>query len=265
VPFVDLPVSPVSPGLAPVRLHYREQGQGPPVVVLHGGWGYGAYSFDPQLAALAPRHRVVAPDRVGYGRSTRIPELPERFHERMADETVAAMDSLGIGAAALWGHSDGAVVAAWTALRHPGRVRALVLEALHVVARKERSVEFFETAVEAPDRFGEALARALEADHGPAWREVLRMGGRAWLRIIAQGREGRPDLYDGRLPELDLPVLLLHGRRDPRTEPGEIEGALAALPRARLELLEAGHSPHTGAGSALRATALATAFLDAAS
>jgi pimeloyl-ACP methyl ester carboxylesterase len=57
-------------------------------------------------------------------------------------------------------------------------------------------------------------------------------------------------------------VLLLHGRRDPRTEPGEIEAAARTLPRARLELLEAGHSPHTGRTAAERAVALAAAFLD---
>jgi pimeloyl-ACP methyl ester carboxylesterase len=58
---------------------------------------------------------------------------------------------------------------------------------------------------------------------------------------------------------------VLHGRRDPRTEPGELDAALRALPPGtRLELLDAGHSPHTSAREGARATAAAVAFLDAA-
>ena len=48
----------------------------------------------------------------------------------MAEETLLVMDALGIGQAALWGHSDGAVMAAWVGFLAPTRVRALVLEAL---------------------------------------------------------------------------------------------------------------------------------------
>ncbi len=250
-------------GPAPARVHLRDRGEGPAVVLLHGGWGYQAYPYDAALEALAPSHRVLAPDRVGYGRSDPLPlaTLPRGFHVGMARETLAVLDALGIERAAFWGHSDGAVVAAWIAILAPERVRAVVLEALHHVAAKRASVEFFQTAVDAPERFGEALVRALERDHGPRWREVLAAGGRAWLEIIAEGEAGRADLFDGRLGELRAPALLLHGRRDPRTEPGELEAACRALPRARLELLEAGHCPHASPTAGPRCLELATAFL----
>jgi pimeloyl-ACP methyl ester carboxylesterase len=263
VPDVLLPGSPVAPGVSPVRIHVRDAGEGPAVVLLHGGWGYEAYPYDAAIAALAPRHRVLAPDRVGYGRSGRLAALPRGFHRRMAEETFALLDALGIRSAALWGHSDGAVVSAWAAILRPERVRAVVLEALHVVPAKVSSVEFFETAVEAPERFGDAVVEALRRDHGDGWREVVGAGGRAWLDLIAEGRAGRPDLYDGRLGEIRAPVLVLHGRRDPRTEPGEIERALAAIPGARLALVDAAHCPHASAKDGARANAEAVAFLDA--
>jgi pimeloyl-ACP methyl ester carboxylesterase len=260
--FLDIPASAIAPGRSPARVHVREAGAGDrAVVILHGGWGYEAYPFDAAIAALAPRHRVVAPDRVGYGRSGAIDALPPGFHRAMAEETLAVMDALGIREAALWGHSDGSVVAAWAALLAPGRVSALVLEALHFLAFKPASVPFFETAVAAPERFGDAVVEACRRDHGERWRDVLAMGGRAWLAIIEEGRLGRPDLYDGRFGELRAPTLLLHGRRDPRTEPGELEAALRALPRARLELLDAGHAPHVGRTAAPQALALAASFL----
>lgn len=244
-----------------MELHLRQAGEGPPLVLLHGGWGWEAYPFD--VAALAARRRVIAPDRVGYGRSAPLADLPRGFHRMMAEETLLVLDALGVDRAAFWGHSDGAVIAAWIGFLAPGRVRALVLEALHFLAAKVSSVDFFRNAVEDPGRFGPAVVEALRRDHGERWREVVGAGGRAWLAIIEEGRRGRRDLFEGRLGEVRAPVLLLHGRRDPRTEPGEIEAALATLPGARLEMLDAGHCPHAGERTGPDCTRLAEEFLAA--
>jgi pimeloyl-ACP methyl ester carboxylesterase len=138
-----------------------------------------------------------------------------------------------------------------------------VLEAFHFLAAKPSSVRFFEDAVEAPERFGPAVVEALRRDHGEGWREVVAAGGRAWLSIIAAGRAGQADLYQGRLGELRAPTLLLHGTRDPRTEPGELEAARRALPAAQVALLDAGHCPHAGTRSAAEATRLAIRFIEA--
>ncbi len=258
MPTLTLPASPFGP--APARLHYREAGRGPPLAILHGGWGYRAYSFDRQIEVLAPAHRVVAADRTGYGGSGDLAELPPGFHRLAAEETVAALDALGIGEAVLWGHSDGAVIAAWAAILHPDRVRGLVLEAFHYLKAKEASAGFFQTGASSPERFGEAVAQAMAEDHGdPRWRAVVGMNSRAWLRIIEAGRRGDRDLFEGRLPEVRAPVVFLHGRRDPRTEPGEIEAARRDLPRARLALLDAGHSPHSGRAGE-EATRVAASF-----
>jgi pimeloyl-ACP methyl ester carboxylesterase len=257
---ITLPASPVAPSRSPAELLVREAGEGPAVVLLHGGWGWEAYPFD--VDAIAGHHRVVAPDRTGYGGSGRLVDLPHGFHRAMAEETLLVMDALGIEQAALWGHSDGAVIAAWIGLLAPARVRALVLEALHCFAAKPSSVAFFETAIEAPERFGPAVVEALQRDHGEGWREVLAAGGRAWLSIIAAGRAGQADLFEGRLGELRAPTLLLHGSRDPRTEPGELEAARQALPAAQVALLDAGHCPHAGRRSGGEATRLAARFLE---
>ena len=194
MPLVRIAGSPVAPGRSPLRVNVRERGHGPAALLLHGGWGHEAYPFDAAADALAPRHRVIVPDRVGYGASDPVPVLPRRFHEAMADETVALLDALGIEKAALWGHSDGAVIAAWTAIRHPSRVSAVVLEALHFLRAKRSSIEFFRTGVEAPERYGESTARVLERDHGARWREVVSRGARAWLEIIADGERAGGDL-----------------------------------------------------------------------
>jgi 3-oxoadipate enol-lactonase len=261
VPDVFLARSPVAPDRAPVRLHVRARGVGPAVVLLHGGWGYEAYPFDVAFEALAPNRLVIAPDRAGYGRSGPVDALPRDFHRRMAEETVLLLDGLGLRSAALWGHSDGAVVAAWAAILHPERVDALVLEALHFRSAKPSSLEFFEGWLAAPERFDENVVGALVRDHGERWREVVERGGRVWLELIREGLRTGADLFDGRLGEIQAPTLLLHGAHDPRTEPGELEDAHRALGHAELAIFDAGHAPHASRRAGAEANARAVRFL----
>src|SRR5579862_1317827 len=126
---VRLGASPLAGG-APVTVAYRSFGTGPPLVILHGGWGYEAYPFDVEV--LATGFRVLIPERSGYGRSTPVPSLPLDFHRRAMLETVAFLDALDIEGAAWWGHSDGAVIAAMAGIERPDRAVAVVLVALHL-------------------------------------------------------------------------------------------------------------------------------------
>src|SRR3954466_1428001 len=108
--FVELPGSALAPGVSPVRIHYRDAGAGPPIVILHGGWGYEIYPFERQIEALSRRYRVVSPDRTGYGQSGLLPHQETDFHRRAAEETFAVIDALGLERPIVWGHSDGAVI-----------------------------------------------------------------------------------------------------------------------------------------------------------
>jgi pimeloyl-ACP methyl ester carboxylesterase len=247
------------------RIHCRESGHGggPVLLFLHGGWGYGAYPLpEPAQEALEQRFRLLIPDRTGYGRSARRPSLPIGFHRDAALETLALLAGLGVERAALWGHSDGAVIAAIAGGLEPARVSALVLEAAHLDRVKPRSREFFQAMASAPESFGAGLARALEADHGAGWRDVLAMEGRAWLEILDTSDDPTLDIYAGLLEKVEAPTLLLHGERDPRTEPGELEALHARLGHARLRRLPGGgHSPHSEERVSEQACAAALGFL----
>jgi pimeloyl-ACP methyl ester carboxylesterase len=261
VAFVEV-VSALAPHAPRARIHYRETGAGRPLVILHGGWGYEIYPFQRQIAALCRDYRIVIPDRTGYGGSGRLVRQETDFHQRAAAETFAVLEALGVERPAVWGHSDGAVIALLMALSHPDRLGGVIAEAAHFFRRKPASREFFETMLWRPDALGERVTAVLLRDHGEGWRDLIRTNGDAWLRIAQAGAQPNGDLYDGRLANVRVPTLLSHGARDPRTEPGELEALRAALPHACVALLpEGAHSPHSEARTADDTTRIARDFL----
>lgn len=247
VPTLELKESPHAPGVKPVVIHYRDHGEGKPLVVLHGGWGYGVYPFNAQIAALKSEYRILIPDRTGYGKSSRVTsDMALNFHDQAAVETIAFLDALGIEKAVLWGHSDGAVIAAKIGLRAPQRCECLVLEAFHLLRRKPGSRAFFERFAASPEELGEDTKKLLEADHGDDWPRVLKRNCGVWFRIADAVKSSDEDLYEERLGDLTVPTLFLHGRLDPRTEPGEMERVQRTVPPARTSFVERGrHSPHS--------------------
>jgi len=248
MPFVELPASSPGPGCAPFSIHYREYGRGAPLLFLHGGWGYGVYPVDRQVEEFRKELRIVAPDRYGYGRSTQVmSELPLDFHRRAAEETLALMDALEIASAAIWGHSDGAVIAAMIGLKAPERCWKLILEAFHYFRSKPGSQGFFQRFSAHPEDLAEKTQRLLAEDHGEAhWKKVVARNCKAWLRLGDGSASPYEDLYDGLIGKLAVPTMFLHGRFDPRTEPGELERAWTELPGATIRIVENGqHSPHS--------------------
>jgi pimeloyl-ACP methyl ester carboxylesterase len=259
---VDLRASALAPGVTPVRIHYREVGAGPTIVILHGGWGYEIYPFDRQLAALSADYCLVVPDRTGYGGSGRLVCQEVDFHQRAAAETFAVIDALELERPVLWGHSDGAVIALLMALAAPERLSGLIVEATHLFRNKPASRAFFETMRDNPDGLGERVATVLAREHGGRWRDLIRTNGDAWLRIADERPAPDADLYGGRLPTLRLPTLVVHGGRDPRTEPGELDALRAAVRHATVEILPGGgHSPHSERASTDEVTRAAQRFL----
>jgi pimeloyl-ACP methyl ester carboxylesterase len=264
VPTLELPHSPHAPGLNPVTIYYREFGSGHPLVFLHGGWGYGVYPFDRQIEAFKKEFRILIPDRSGYGHSTRVSgEMPLDFHRRAAAETIQILDALGIERAALWGHSDGAVIAAMLGLAAPQRCERLILEAFHYLRKKPGSRAFFERFAARPEDLGEETKNLLKQDHGETeWPAVLRRNCGAWFRLADLVQRADEDLYGGCLGELEVPTVLLHGSLDPRTEPGEMELVGRALPRATMRFVGNGkHSPHSEESAFEECNAIAREFL----
>jgi (E)-2-((N-methylformamido)methylene)succinate hydrolase len=107
-----------------MKLNYRAEGSGPPVVLLHGVGG-DASNWDGIAPQLAARFRVIRIDLRGHGGSGPI-EHPCRI-EDFADDVMKVLDELGVSACPLVGFSLGGMVAQSVALDSPQRVGKLAL------------------------------------------------------------------------------------------------------------------------------------------
>ncbi len=107
-----------------VRYFYRRTGTGEPLLLLHGGLGSGDM-FEPILPALAAGREVIAVDMQGHGR-TALGQRPFSL-PAMGDDMATIVEALGFAEVDAMGYSMGAGVVFQFAIRHPERVRRLVL------------------------------------------------------------------------------------------------------------------------------------------
>src|SRR4029077_4795556 len=109
---------------------YTVRGDGPPLVLLHGGCDSDEHSFQNLFNVLSERHRIIHTDQVGQGRS---PEIPGPLsYTSMMQDTAALLQQLRIKRVDVIGFSDGGILALMLALRHPCIVHRLVISGVNV-------------------------------------------------------------------------------------------------------------------------------------
>lgn len=275
--------------MAYVDLAPRGEPSGRTVLLLHGK-NFDGGAWEPTARAfVAAGHRVVVPDQIGFGRSSK-PALKNYSFELLASNTVTLLDRLGVERADVVGHSMGGMLAVRFALRHPARARKLVLanpvgledyRDLVPALPTERlfADELANTDLAAIRAFYRAYVvrwrPAYERNVAIRYRVTLGAEYPRWAMASAltyQMAYHQPVVAD--LPKLRLPVLLVIGQHD-RTAIGKPyaapEGraklgnypvlgkrAAAAIPGARLvEFDDAGHLPHLERGARFEREVLA--------
>lgn len=106
-----------------MELYYREFGQGSPVLILHGLFGFSD-NWQTIAKGLSDQHLVLTPDLRNHGRS---PWADTHTYPEMADDVQAFMEAHWMFSAAVVGHSMGGKVAMQLALSNPDRVEKLVV------------------------------------------------------------------------------------------------------------------------------------------
>jgi pimeloyl-ACP methyl ester carboxylesterase len=112
---------------AGVRLSVSDDGDGRPVVLLHGLTATRRYVVMGSRSLERSGHRVIAYDARGHGRSSPAPRADAYGYEDLGLDVLALMDALGVQRPVLAGASMGAHTALWLALNRPDRVGGLVV------------------------------------------------------------------------------------------------------------------------------------------
>jgi len=241
---------------------YRDVGRGRPIVLLHG-WGVSSALFELQFHALAKEFRLLAPDFRGHGGSSAF--TSDHGFSRLADDIAEWMDHLALDGVVVVGWSMGAMVA-WDLLfrRRVARVSGLVIvdmvprllndEKWNFGLRRGRDAQVFERSLQAMRHDWSQFTRVFvprifaRRDHPRRLDEIDRVCAtatvndpesmaRLWASLVNQD-------FRAQLGKMNLPALVMGGTDSQLYSMDASRWVAAAMPAARLELLEhAGHAP----------------------
>ena len=238
---------------APVNqqeLYYEDTGGSGPAVVLAHGFLMDGRMFEPQAEALAPEFRVIRWDARAQGR-TRWDGRPFTLYDSVAD-CLALMDGLGLGRAVIGGLSQGGYCALRFALRHPERVRGLVLMSTSGRADGEplragyRQVRDLWGSPGATENIVQMYSRAIIGDprfYVP-WLDRWRQTPRDAFVAAMNNLIDRDDIAP-RLGDITCPALVLHGLEDSAIPAAEGQVLAEALggPARFVPIPGAAHAP----------------------
>jgi 3-oxoadipate enol-lactonase len=226
-----------------VDVHFAVDGPSDaPVVVLSPSLGTTLHMWEPQVARLRDRYRVVRYDHRGHGKSP-VPAGPYRIAD-LGGDLVRLLDTLGVGSAHVCGLSLGGMTGMWVAAHEPDRVQSLVLcctsahldpEAWVQRAATVRSCGTISVADTVVDRW---FTPQWAAAHPEAVGRVRQM-------IVASPDDGYAaccdairtlDLRDD-LPAIRARTLVVAGAEDLATPPEHGRAIAGRIPDARLEIL----------------------------
>jgi 3-oxoadipate enol-lactonase len=236
-----------------VELAYELRGEGAPLVMIHGAQG-DQTMFNDLARSVADRYRVLTFDQRGSGLS----EKPHTGYTiaLLADDTASLMDHVGFPSAHVVGVSMGGTIAQELALRHPTKVRSLILGCTTPGGPKAIRIgggafnAAYSTRPMSAEERGRALAEAAFTkgyieQHPEVVSEMIEARRQRPLDPIALEQRMKAvlahDSYD-RLPQISCPSLVITGKDDALVAWQNSQLLAERIPNASLVLLEpAGH------------------------
>lgn len=239
-----------------VRIYYERAGSGPPLLFISGTGGDLRAKPNVFDGPLAKSFDILAYDQRGLGRTEK-PDVPYSMAD-YADDAAALMADQGWSEAFVIGVSFGGMVAQELVLRHPARVKRLVLACTSPGGAGGASFPFHEIE----HLKGETRARYLmpisDTRRDDAWAKAHPEQYQTFVAMAAAAPPGagepghdmgahrqlearaRHDTWD-RLPAIACPVMIAAGRYDGIALPATQEKMAARIPAAKLQFFEGGH------------------------
>src|SRR5262245_40300676 len=197
-------------------LYYEEHGDGPPLILIHGGLSTGSF-WAPAAAELAAGFRVITPDSRGHGRSAN--PAGQLSYPRLAADIAALIKALGLHRPVVGGWSDGGQVTLELGARYPGAAAALIAGAAYPDF-KAGGLREAHRALLGADQAGVPDLAHLDAELGEFAGELKALhpgGAQRWRALIRQTAPmwlDYPGLGPADLGAIRTPVLVLAGDRD---------------------------------------------------
>lgn len=247
---------------ADVRLHYVDEGDGEPIVMLHGNptWGYLYRNF---IRPLSRTHRCIVPDHMGFGRSAKPLDHPYTL-ARHIDNLTALICDLDLRELTLVMQDWGGPIGLGFAVEHADRVKRLVIlntwafliaDGMQLAPLLElfRQPQTGEAMVQGLNLFVEGflptgIHHQTKLDSFmPAYRAPFpdwnsRIGTLAFPRDIPVGNDhpSAPTMcrIQDNLGRIDVPTTIIWGMKDPAIPPPVIEAWRSVYPHADVHRLE---------------------------
>jgi pimeloyl-ACP methyl ester carboxylesterase len=220
-----------------LHINYEDEGEGPPLVLLHGSTSVGTRDWGAQRPLFRQHFRLLIPDARGHGGTRWDPTVGWHRDDLVAD-LAAFLDAMGLDRVRLMGLSMGGVTALRFASRYPDRVEAMVVAGASNDVEPPRTIVQRQLDLERIDRedpaFGAEMARLHDPVQGPG----------AWRRLMTAIRDDivqRDGLSPDDLARLTMPILLAYGDADAWVPLEQVLRLHRQLPAARLLVAPSGH------------------------
>lgn len=259
VHFMEFSLYGVDVRMAYMDVHPTGASNGKTVLLMHGSNFFGEYFYNTIEALSDAGFRVVVPDRIGWGKSSK-PIIPYSI-SRMAANAAKLLDHLGVESAAIVGHSMGGVVASRFALNFPDKTThlALVNSIGLTDPRIGRGLRDFERSYENTlNRTYASIVRGQQRYYRTPWKPAYERYIRihyGWLlsgdwphmarirALIGESNFKEPVVYDWQ--HIQAKTLVTGGADDGPNFAARAKAAAEAFPNGRLELIPGiGHNPH---------------------
>ena len=238
-----------------LNFHFERAGDGPPLLFISGTGGDLRVQPNVFASPLAKAFALVAYDQRGLGRTDK-PDVPYSMAQ-YADDAAALLDHVGWDDAAVIGVSFGGMVAQELVLRHPGRVKRLVLACTSPGGAGGASYPFHEIEHLKGEERARFLMPVSDTRRDAAWAAANPEDYERFVALAAAdpyaGEPGRAEgahrqlearaKHDtwGRLSQIARPVMIAAGRYDGIALPATQERMAERIPGAELRWYEGGH------------------------